>query len=264
MSPNAITTATPTGTSGLTPLQIDTYQSTGHLTVPGALNEAGIARLIDDIGAWSDEVLAAMDAKQRAWYLERGSSTPLLRKLDDPVFHRQAFRDLAASEPLLTYVEQLIGPGVSVYFSQVFMKPPGVGGPKPVHQDNFYFGPNDLDGVITAWIALDEATIENGCLYYGEGTQRGEVYPHIAPPDEPFNLQLPADIAQRFEMTPAPVPAGGVSFHHGNTFHQSSDNRSTKPRRAIALHYVNHHTRFVNPALPYDDSKVVRVQRLAN
>ena len=54
-------------------------------------------------------------------------------------------------------------------------------------------------------------------------------------------------------MTPAPVLRGGVSFHHGNTFHQSGPNLSTRWRRACALHYVNARTFFERPALPYDD-----------
>ena len=62
---------------------------------------------------------------------------------------------------------QLLGDDLCVFFSQVFMKPPGVGGPKPIHQDNFYFGPDDEDAMLTAWVALDEATTENGCLNYG-------------------------------------------------------------------------------------------------
>jgi len=52
---------------------------------------------------------------------------------------------------------------------------------------------------------------------------------------------------------------GGVSFHHGNTFHQSAPNLSTRWRRACALHYVNAHTFFEHPALPYDDGLKLRI-----
>ena len=52
---------------------------------------------------------------------------------------------------------------------------------------------------------------------------------------------------------------GGVSFHHGNTFHQSAPNLSSRWRRACALHYVNARTFFEHPALPYDDSLKLRI-----
>jgi ectoine hydroxylase-related dioxygenase (phytanoyl-CoA dioxygenase family) len=60
-------------------------------------------------------------------------------------------------------------------------------------------------------------------------------------------------------MTPAPVPKGGVSFHHGGVLHQSGTNHSTRWRRACALHYVRNDNAFVNPALPYDATVFLRV-----
>jgi ectoine hydroxylase-related dioxygenase (phytanoyl-CoA dioxygenase family) len=236
------------------------YRHFGHLTVPGLLNVDETRALVDDIEGWGEQFLADLPATERAWYVDGGvKARTVLRKLDNPHHHRERARALAAKPALVEMVESLIGPGVSVYFSQVFFKPPEGGGPKPAHQDNFYFGPNDTDGVVTAWVALDDATLENGCLYFGEGTNRGPVYAHEAPADEPYNLQLPAAILALQPMTPAPVPRGGVPFHHGNTFHQSGPNRSPRWRRACALHYVNAHTFFAHPALPYDESLRLRV-----
>lgn len=231
------------------------YRHHGHLTVPGLFDQRTTEALIADIQDWGEAFLAELPADQRAWYIDGGvKARSVLRKLDNPHHHRAAVRELARTPALVDRVEQIIGRGVSVYFSQVFFKPPEGGGPKPAHQDNFYFGPNDEEGVVTAWIALDDATLENGCLYFGDGSNRGPVYPHIAPADEPYNLQLPPEILARQPMSPAPVRRGGVSFHHGNTFHQSAANLSTRWRRACALHYVNAHTFFEHPALPYDDT----------
>lgn len=236
------------------------YRHVGHLTVPGVFTASDTDAVVSDIQVWGEEFLADLPAAQRAWYVDGGvQARQVLRKLDNPHHHRASVQRLARDPALVSLVEALIGPGVSVYFSQIFFKPPEGGGPKPAHQDNFYFGPNDPDGLVTAWVALDDATLENGCLYFGEGSNRGPVYAHEAPAGEPFNLQLPAAILQRQPMSPAPVLRGGVSFHHGNTFHQSAANLSRHWRRACALHYVNAGTRFVHPALPYDDSLMLRI-----
>ena len=236
------------------------YRHVGHLTVPGVFDTAQVAGVIKDIERWGEEFLADLPAAQRAWYVDGGvKARTVLRKLDNPHHHRETVRRLAAAPALVDLVEAFIGPGVSVYFSQIFFKPPEGGGPKPAHQDNFYFGPNNVEGVVTAWIALDDATLENGCLYFGEGSHRGPVYAHQAPADEPYNLQLPAAVLQRQPMLPAPVMRGGVSFHHGNTFHQSGPNLSPHWRRACALHYVNASTFFEHPALPYDDKLKLRI-----
>jgi phytanoyl-CoA hydroxylase len=236
------------------------YRHTGHLTVPGVFDVRTTDAVVNDIQAWGEAFLADLPGDQRAWYVDGGvQARAVLRKLDNPHHHREVVRELARTPALVNLVEQIIGPGVSVYFSQIFFKPPEGGGPKPAHQDNFYFGPNDEEGVVTAWIALDDATLENGCLYFGDGSNRGPVYPHIAPPDEPYNLQLPGEILARQPMQPAPVRRGGVSFHHGNTFHQSAPNLSTRWRRACALHYVGAGTFFEHPALPYDDTLKLRI-----
>lgn len=236
------------------------YRHTGHLTVRDVFAPEKMDAAVADITAWSQETLDGLGAEERAWYVDGGvRDAEVLRKLDNPHTERAFFAELARDRALVELVEGFIGPGVSVYFSQIFFKPPKGGGPKPVHQDNFYFGPNDRDGVVTAWIALDAATVENGCLFFGDGTNRGPILDHVAPPDKPYDLQIPDAVASAIPMTPAPVPKGGVSFHHGNTLHRSSDNRSPNWRRACALHYVSNATRFATPALSYDDAVVTRI-----
>lgn len=241
----------------LSETQLSAYRGSGHLTVPNVFTAAEMDDAIEDAKAWGEQVLGGLGEDERKWYLDAGVAKQVLRKLDNPAYHRPAFQRLARDPRLVSLVESIIGPGVTVYFSQIFFKPPEGGGPKPVHQDNYYFGPKDRDEMVTAWVALDEATVENGCLYYGEGTNLGPVVPHTAPQGEPFNLLIPEDVAARQAMTPAPVPKGGVSFHHGNTYHQSGRNTSSRWRRAVAFHYGSHATRFVTPALRYDDTVYV-------
>jgi len=239
--------------------QINTFRRTGHLTVADVFEDTRIQAALDDLAIWCEEFLSALPDDERGWYLESAAKgKPVLRKLDNPVFYRPVFRQLAEDPKLIAMVEQLLGPGVSIFFSQVFMKPPEVGGKKPIHQDNFYFGPDDPDATLTVWIALDDATIENGCLYYCDQHQT-VVIRHVAPEGEPFNLQIPAETAATIEMKPAPVPRGGVSFHHGNTPHQSSANHSTRPRRATAIHYLRNGARLVSPALDFDEKLIVAV-----
>jgi len=236
------------------------YRHQGHLTINGIFGAEEVDAVVRDIEQWGEAFLAELPQEQRAWYLDTSvKARAVLRKLDNPHAHRDAVKKLARDACLVGHVESILGAGVSVYFSQIFFKPPEGGGPKPAHQDNFYFGPTDLEGIVTAWIALDDATLENGCLYFGDGTNLGPVYGHFAPEGEPFNLQLPTAILDKQPMTPAPVRKGGVSFHHGNTFHQSGPNHSTKWRRACALHYVRNEVEFATPALPYDTMLKLRV-----
>jgi len=235
------------------PIELALYRHHGHLTVDRVFTVAEMDSVTRDIEQWGEAFLGEIAQGQRAWYLDEGvRARAVLRKLDNPHAHCKSVRTLARDARLVSHVESVLGAGVSVYFSQIFFKAAQGGAPKPAHQDNFYFGPTDVDGVLTAWVALDDATLDNGCLYFGEGSQRGPVYRHHAPEGEPFNLQLPASILDKQPMAAAPVMKGGVSFHHGSTIHQSGANHSLKWRRACALHYVRNDVEFATPALPYD------------
>ena len=236
------------------------YRHQGHLTVNGVFDPATMDEVVRDIERWGEEFLADLPADKRAWYVDAGvASRTVLRKLDNPHACRAPVQDLARNPQLVSLVESFIGSGVSVYFSQIFFKPPEGGGPKPAHQDNFYFGPTDIEGVVTAWVAMDDATLENGCMYFGDGTNKGPVYAHFAPQGEPYNLQLPPEVLDKQPMQPAPVRKGGVSFHHGNTFHVSGPNHSKHWRRACALHFVRNDVEFATPALPYDHGLKLRI-----
>jgi ectoine hydroxylase-related dioxygenase (phytanoyl-CoA dioxygenase family) len=236
------------------------YRDKGHATVPGVFAPAEMDAMIADIERWGEEFLAHIEPAQRRWYVDGGvTAREVLRKLDNPHHQRASVKALAHDPRLVALVEQAIGRGVSVYFSQIFFKPPEGGGPKPPHQDNFYFGPRDPEALITAWIAFDEATLENGCMSFGEGTHRAPLLPHAAPPEEPFNLQVPEHDTRRIAMTPAPVPKGGVSFHHGGVLHGSGPNYSARWRRACALHYVANGNDFAHPALPFDQAMFMRI-----
>lgn len=236
------------------------FQMDGHVTVPDVLSLEQVNAAIRDIESWSSEFRRTLDSDQHRWYLEKEDpSGAKLRKLDNPVATRPLFRGMASDAAIVSKVEQLIGKGVSVFFSQVFLKPPEIGGPKPVHQDNFYFGPDDPEATLTVWIALDAANVKNGCLFYCNGSHLDGVLPHVAPSDEPFNLQIPESVVSRRRMTPAPVAAGGISFHHGATWHQSSHNTSQYPRRAVAMHYLRNSAKLSQPALSYDPDLMVRI-----
>lgn len=235
---------------------LEAYLNDGHVTVPDIFDLAECDAAVADAERWSADVVAGLDEASRGKYVEAGSSRP--RWIDHPVRHRAIFEKMARAPRLTDLIEALIGPSVDVYFSQIFFKPPEGGSPKPAHQDNFYAGPNNPEGLVTAWIALDEASVANGCLYFVNGSHHGPVFPHVAPPDQPYHLQLRPDDEGRQTFTAAPVPKGGVSFHHGGTIHRSGANLSQHWRRALAITYVTRDTFFADPKLNYD--RALRLQ----
>ena len=86
----------------LTPAQEDAFRRDGQVTVPDLLSDGAIDRALADLDEWDAEVRATLTGEERKWYLEDPSdpASPF-RKLDDPVFHRAAFRDLAMTPALV-------------------------------------------------------------------------------------------------------------------------------------------------------------------
>ena len=90
---------------------------------------------------------------------------------------------------------------------------------------------------LTCWIALDDSTVENGCVHYVPGSHRWPLLPRGAlAKDMEAALDL-LDDTQRAEFKPVPIElkAGEASFHHPMMLPGSYENRSPRPRRAAVI-----------------------------
>jgi len=123
--------------------------------------------------------------------------------------------------------------------SMLFAKPPGLPG-QAWHQDERYIATRDRS-LVGAWIALDDATLENGCLRVMPGSHRnGYLWPtraHDRPDDfdfsdESYGFDDQSEVAVEVE-------AGTVVFFNGYLLHRSLRNRSGGFRRALVNHYCN-------------------------
>ncbi len=161
------------------------------------------------------------------------------------------FREHLSNPIVCAAVAELIGdPVLRVWHDQVQYKPPRIGGPTVWHQDHPYWPIIQPPDLVSAWVALADADVENGCMWMVPGSHRWG--PHkggtIGTDPETFDPQpdlaaLPAGT----DVTPVPCPVrkGQVMFHHCLTWHGSPPNRSDRGRPAIAVHYMPGYTRYV-------------------
>jgi ectoine hydroxylase-related dioxygenase (phytanoyl-CoA dioxygenase family) len=123
--------------------------------------------------------------------------------------------------------------------SMLFVKPPGFQG-QAWHQDEIYIPTRDRS-LVGGWIALDDATIDNGCLRVIPGSHRtGYLYPQRdhANDDEFDGAQESYGFDDAGEV-PVEVKAGDVVFFNGYLLHRSHKNRSNGYRRVLVNHYMN-------------------------
>lgn len=162
----------------------------------------------------------------------------------------EPYRKLAYHPDIVRLAAALIGADdVKVWHDQIQYKPPRHGGENHWHQDGPLWTILGADTMVTAWIPLDDVDESNGCMSMVPGSHQwgpqmkeylsgvpafdriGEGY--TAPNGEPVQARL------------WPVGRGEVSFHHCLTWHGSHQNRSDRPRRAIAIHYMDAATPYV-------------------
>ncbi|WP_426173903.1 phytanoyl-CoA dioxygenase family protein [Massilia sp. TWR1-2-2] len=158
----------------------------------------------------------------------------------DPVFERfsrdpklaQVARDLGLAEAL-------------VWQSMYIFKQPGIGGEVRWHQDATFFETTPIS-VTTFWFALEDATVDNGCLWVQPGGHRGPLRERFVRSGDAINMQ-------KLDATPWPddsvaVPleaaAGSLVCFNGLLPHYSAPNRSAVSRHAYTLHATDGRTAY--------------------
>lgn len=165
---------------------------------------------------------------------------------EDTPFHAgPAAFDLLTSPRLLDLVESLIGPEiVSNPIQHVRIKPPSRAlhggeirahvGQTDWHQDRAVtLEEADATRMVTVWIAVTDATVENGCLRALRGSHHGAMLAHCPLPQ----VGIPEALLDRADEVALPVPAGGAVLFHPLTVHGSLSNMSDGVRWSFDLRY---------------------------
>lgn len=241
---------TPTGTLGQAPAtkadwqqyrltddQVESFHRDGFLAGVQILND-------DQVETLRAELTGLMDPSQPSHqlfheYHSNESSNP-----DTILFHAlgawrtgPAFHDVLWSPAFLVAASQLLDGAVRFWHDQLFCKPAHHGGVVAWHQDYSYWTRTQPMQHLTCWIALDDSTVDNGCLYYVPGSHRWQLLPitGLAGDMNEIMTVLNDEQKQAFRPVPIEIKRGQCSFHHPLTVHGSYENRSDRPRRATLI-----------------------------
>ena len=155
-----------------------------------------------------------------------------------------AFKTLIKNQLIVEMAAQLSGAKeLRVWHDQIQYKPKEQGGRLHWHQDSpLWQTLQPKDEQITAWVALDDAEADNGCMYMVPGSHKwGNKQAQID--GLPEGSHLPDTFeGQPVHFVMCPVKKGHVHFHHSLTWHGSGTNHSARPRRAIAIHFMTERT----------------------
>jgi ectoine hydroxylase-related dioxygenase (phytanoyl-CoA dioxygenase family) len=215
------------------------YRDNGFCVARSALPQKEVQALIDEAMRLCREEAAKLRGADGA----RGEATDMSRFLAIHFPHKLSalMRETLAHPRIVELLTRAIGPNVKCMQSMLFIKHAGKPG-QAWHQDEDFIPTRDRS-LGAAWIALDEATVDNGCLFVIPGSHRpGVLWPLRKHSNPEFDFAPESfDFPYRDEdAIPVEVPAGSIVFFHGYLLHRSLKNRRpTGFRRALVNHYMS-------------------------
>lgn len=147
------------------------------------------------------------------------------------------FLNYARNADILDMVEQLIGPDIALWNMSFFAKPARDGKRTPWHQDGQYWPIRPL-ATCTVWIAVDDATTDNGCMRFLPGSHKDKrLMRHQQCDDDSLTLnqELEASEYDEAQAVDVVLEAGQISLHDVFLAHGSEINTSDRPRRGMTL-----------------------------
>ena len=238
----------------ITAEEISQYRKDGYVVIEDVFSVAECAELRQyasdvvrgDIAlSGGNTVVMEPDALEKG--LTEGGDAEYLFKIGHQMHMTDAvFQKFAVHPKLKTILASLIGPDVKCVQSMYLDKPPELGVGQPYHQDAWYLK-TDPDSLMAVWIACDDATLENGCLFVVPGSQNDPVHPHEVPL-EPAQRRTFVEVHQARERDEkmVSIKTGSAVFFGGHVLHRSGHNTSSSHRRSYVLHYADAKSKWLN------------------
>lgn len=223
----------------ITPEQIESYQRDGFLFLGEFLTEDelealrhSVAECLQKMGTTKVAGDEAADLKAGDSYYDRVFVQKVnLWKINDEI--RAFFLSPALGEMLC----KLAGTtGIRIWHDQTLQKQPWAN-PTAWHLDNPYWSFHSRRA-ISIWIALDDATLQNGCMYYLPGSHRIVDYKNVEIDVEMGALFQTYPKLRNIEAVPIQMRAGMAAVHNGLTAHAAGPNMTPYWRRAMTCAFM--------------------------
>jgi chlorinating enzyme len=146
--------------------------------------------------------------------------------------------DILTDPRIVTRIKDLIGEDVIAWGSHFFCKMPGDGKRVSWHQDSSYW-PLTPSMAVTAWLAIDDASVENACMRFIPGTHKlGHLTYALSENDEANVLNQTVLGAETLgQPVDVELKSGQISIHSDLLLHGSEPNQSSKRRCGLTLRY---------------------------
>jgi ectoine hydroxylase-related dioxygenase (phytanoyl-CoA dioxygenase family) len=213
--------------------QVREFDENGFVVLESAIDATDLTRLIAEIDPLEEELEALLrEADDGKIFIARADEITFTVH----IVTRSAFvREFVTRPVFLGLAADLIGPDVRFYWDQAVYKKPGTQSPFPWHQDNGYTF-LEPEPYLTCWIALTDATTENGCPWIVPGLHRRGTLAHELT-DIGF-VCLDPDGPHARSAVPVEAPAGSIVAFSSLTPHCTGANDTDATRKSYITQYA--------------------------
>lgn len=218
----------------LTGEQVSQYHREGFLRLDQFTTVEDIARVRDLI----DGLFDRFDQLPKELAFDLGDvkhhdGRRVVPQINTAVRFEPRLKETHAFQNAIAIARQLLGPDANYSYDHAIYKPARSNKEVPWHQDLSYGrNPNAICFNANFWIPLQEATIENGCMWFIPWSHWGNLLPHHPAGHNPKVHTLECDPIDAGAAVPCPLPAGGATIQHGKTLHYTGPNNTDAPRKA--------------------------------
>ena len=215
------------------------YDELGFFVLEDAVDPetlAAVTAAIDPFEADQEEALRAMEGGR--FFIARADEITFTTHL---VVRSPLLRNFTTASLFADLCADLVGPDVRLYWDQAVYKKPGTESPFPWHQDNGYAFVEPQQ-YLTCWVALTDATEDNGCPWVVPGLHRLGTLAHEYTDIGFVCLRDPDD------ARPVPVSAGSIVVFSSLTPHSTGPNRTNGVRKAYIVQFAPDGAEVVRPA----------------
>jgi len=214
--------------------QIKDFKKNGYLVLPDFFSHQEMNDLAESIENFVNDHEGRMKERKEKDLVSRADE---ILFTDHIAEQSPEVMEFVKKEKLTSLVNQFINTDLTLYWNQSVYKKPEVKKDFPWHQDNGY-APVEPEEYITCWIALEDATIENGCIWVLPGSHKQGTVPHK---ETPIGMQC---YFGDQPGTPVPLKKGGMVVFSSLLFHRSGPNvTKDQIRKAFIVQYTPAHAK---------------------
>ena len=228
--------------SALTDEQRSSWQRHGFFRVPSFASaevcEAMRERVVElaRMAAAGEDVSPALILPEANLQGREADPEALVSKIF--LLHRdEVFHEFAVDRRVTDLLAEIVGEDLDCFLSQFIFKNPGAWG-QPWHQDSYYFPFEPARPIAGVWLAVSEATIDNGCLNVLPGSHTEPVHEHVRDRRPGANYGYVEIVDHDMSASePVLMRPGDLLVFDSHLMHRSTDNISDGIRAAMVYHY---------------------------